>query len=205
MTKLDRLVRLAKLQQAGKPLTIRRMSELCGVSERTVYRYLNTLTDLDVEDTFRRKQLSGLVKRLAQFDLTADDLELVSQAFSESSLAEYPCFRRRFRRVGEALSIVVSATGGKRKPRLIHRVGRFSPLGRAAGSKTVQRFLDAAARGRSMHVRNWQGRTSTRLLPVGLLSGGGELSLEFLDVETGRKHTIKLRDLNSAKLARERS
>jgi len=48
LPKLERLVKLAQLAREQGTLTVREMSEVCGISQRTVYRYLKTLRRFDL-------------------------------------------------------------------------------------------------------------------------------------------------------------
>lgn len=204
MAKLDRLVRLAKLRRRGRPLTIRKMSEACRVSERTIYRYLNTLGDIDVEGSFRKPARGALAAQLRPLALTVDDLELAEYAFQECVISGCPCLRRRLRKVSRALAIIVDQAGVVAESRFVHRKRRPLQSWPASLGRGVEKFLKAGGEGRLVDVCTRLSGTKLRLSPVRLVIDEGDVTLEFVDPVDEKLVSMKVHEIAGIRLVRHK-
>jgi hypothetical protein len=204
MAKLERLVRLARLRRLGKPMTVRKLSEACRVSERTIYRYLNTLGDLDVESSFRKPPRGKLAAQLARLELTVDDLELAEYAFRECSVWRYPSLRRRLRKLSQVVAIAVDQTGVGPGTRLLRRKQHFGPARPVAGERVVEKFLKAAGEGRLVDVCATGSPAKVRLRPAQVVIDGGEVILQLVDPANDKSILIRGEEVDSIRMARSR-
>ncbi len=95
MSKTDRLLQLLKLIRSDQSITVRQMSRACKVSHRTIYRYLNTLADLDLV----APSGSGLTRHGLSACLDVDDLQLVLFCLNANPLVCHRYFANRLRSI----------------------------------------------------------------------------------------------------------
>jgi hypothetical protein len=202
MQKLERLIELARLKQGGEEMTVREMSQVCGVSQRTLYRYLKTLSRID--------PLAGLApqpdsrKREARKRvLSGDEANLLRYALENNPLAGYPHFVGRFRTMGRKLGL-----GRSRAAR--GEVYQFKPVIRTqvapAADSMLDRFGKACVERRPVMIQT-RGRTgrSQTVWPRGILVKSDLVCILVAATERGRSRELKLNRIDKITVCRRRS
>ncbi len=188
MSKLERLIALAKLKRSGRSMTVREMSETCGVSQRTLYRYLNALTTLDS----LAKLASKSTKKRARSDsdgLTGDEASLIRYALDHNPLAAYPHFARRFRSLGRKLN---RARGGSSGGQIYQfKPARVSPVAATIDS-LVDRYGKACVEGApvEIHLRGRKSKVRT-MWPRGIKVTGNRVHFLASSTRKGRSEELK--------------
>ena len=195
MPKLERLITLAKMKQGGKQMTVREMSQACGVSQRTLYRYLNTLTELD--------PLAELESQSDSTRLSAEEINLLRYALDHNPLAEYPHFARLFRDVGRKLGFRQNSLNSA-------EVYQFKPVRPSRTIPAVNRWLDRFIKAYVEHCPvkiELQGRRSEihTMWPCGVLIRGDRVSLLLAKTEQGWPQEFELGRIRKLEICRGHS
>lgn len=199
MSKLERLIALAKLKQSGKSMTVREMSETCGVSQRTLYRYLNALTTLDSLAQLASKSTKTR-SRPDSNGLTGDEAGLVRYALNHNPLAAYPHFARRFKNLGRKLN---RASGGSSNG----QVYQFKPVRLTPVVSTVDALVDrfgkACVDGKpvDIHLRGRKSKART-MWPRGIRVTGNKVCFLASSTEKGRSEELKLDNIRKIERSR---
>lgn len=182
MPKLERLITLARMKQGGKQMTVREMSQACGVSQRTLYRYLNTLTELD--------PLAELESQSGSPYLSAEETNLLRYALDQNPLVGYPHFARLFRGVGRKLGLRQNSLNST-------EVYQFKPVRPfrtiPAVSCWLDRFVKACVEHRPVKTEFQSRRSEVRAMwPCGVLVRGERVSLLLAKTEQGQPQEYEL-------------
>ena len=96
MTKAERLIFLVKVIKSRKVVTVPEMSRVVGVSQRTVYRDLATLSRMSIPIHFDNGYRLSHRTELPFAEMSDDDLQLLRFCLRRNPLAGYPYFMERF-------------------------------------------------------------------------------------------------------------
>lgn len=105
MLKSERLFFLAQLVKNRAPITIKQMSQECGVCERTLYRDINSLSELNVP-IFHDPGKGYRLARNIEFrfgEIRSDEAELILFCLYHNPLNKSPFFKRRLMLLKEVL------------------------------------------------------------------------------------------------------
>ena len=199
MSKIDRLIALVRLKQGGKKMTVREMSKVCGVSQRTLYRYLNTLSKLDLlaelaPFSSRRTVRSDSIR------LSADETNLLRYALENNPLAAYSHFGGYFRRLRRKLGL-------NRGRSAKCEVYQFKAVRSSGAVPAIDSLLDVCAKAcaeeRPVKIR-FRGRGSqVRMVwPRGILVKGDRMSMHVVGSEQGRPQELELSRIHKVDLCR---
>ena len=195
MPKLERLVELSRLRRNREVVTVREMSEACGVSQRTIYRYLNTLSELNIPAELRKSPRRSPVNRSG---LNQDDLTLARYALENNPLVQYRYFARRLARIDRVLPAASPGTG---RPAVIALVDTGKTGRRKTnsdGDQIVERFARAREEGKAVKLRvRGRGSVERVLLPEMIRLNGARIALGLIDPENGRNFQVDLGEVRS--------
>lgn len=111
MTKSERLWYLVNMIRDRGVMLVREMTQECGVSQRTIYRDLNSLAKMNIpvyyEDGYRLREDA----RLPLMQLSPTEAQLIRYSLRSNPLTEHPALRERFREIEQK----VVTTNGLRK------------------------------------------------------------------------------------------
>ncbi|MBU0984593.1 MAG: HTH domain-containing protein [candidate division Zixibacteria bacterium] len=106
MAKTERLMKLIGLIRNRNVVSVAEMSEACGVSQRTIYRYLNTLTRMDIPLTaLEGGGVQMTDETAADSGLTSEDMEILSFCLQNNPLARYDYFAHRLDRIQDSIGL----------------------------------------------------------------------------------------------------
>jgi predicted DNA-binding transcriptional regulator AlpA len=108
MSKLERLLKLAEMSREHRTGTVREMSRLCGVSQRTIFRDLKTLATLNLPDDLRLGARRSMGEHLARV-LDADERSLLSFVLDHNPLVEIDHLAPRLEQIRAKLGIAGSS------------------------------------------------------------------------------------------------
>jgi predicted DNA-binding transcriptional regulator AlpA len=141
LPKLERLLKLAQLTREQRAGTVREMSQVCGVSQRTIFRYLNTLSSLNLPDELRagtRKAAGESFSRV----IDRDDQCLLCFALDHNPLVQYNYLAGRLDEIKRILSGGRLPGGGVLKGSVIEVESSPGPRKKTRRSHTVD-FYDS--------------------------------------------------------------
>lgn len=205
MAKLERMVKLARLKEEGADLTVRQMSQICGVSQRTIFRYLNTLDDMDLPGEMSRR-IGVRRKAVGTEKLDADDISLVLYLLATNSIVAYPFFRRRLQKVRKHLKAIWSSVATE-SPSDLFQI----KTGQPAREKTDQnRFLERFVKARSGSRQVKMGASGLKnsplvLKPRGIKIVGQQILLVLVDPTRGQTLEIGLNRVHQLEICRASS
>ncbi len=103
MAKVERLMQLVSLIRNRQVVSVRDMADACEVSQRTIYRYLNTLSRLDMpsypSDIGGTASGTGGITKGCDID----DKEIVAYCLGHNPLMKYPFFVERLGRIRQKI------------------------------------------------------------------------------------------------------
>lgn len=153
MSKAERLMHLINLIRQRGPVLVSEMAGECGVTPRTIYRDVNSLSKLNFpvyyDNGYRFAQDVGFpVTRL-----TEKDVELICFCLCSHPLCRNPFFQSRFRFIERKLR-----AKSRRRSRIgsdnLFWFGRgHSPAHSARDTNLIARFVKAIGERRQVHVR----------------------------------------------------
>lgn len=158
MPKLERLVKLLRLTRGREVATVREMSQACGVSQRTIYRYLRTLSQLGLPEELESDRWSSISWR-GRTELDPDDWCLLSYVIDHNPLADQAFFSARLAGIRKRLRPRWCSAEGYRAGRWLEVVPQKKKSTRLAGNNLLGRYVDACKRSRRVRLR-LRGRKS---------------------------------------------
>lgn len=177
MPKLERLLQLARLIKERRVVSVEEMRLACGVSDRTIYRYLNVLGRLDLLSPGRERTTASRSGGTRGNSLRATDLELLSFVLAHNPLVGFRYFGRRLDTVKTFLEELIGPLPASSAISITERGGSIKP-----GGSQAEAVLDAffQARAVSAKVRlKLKGRRGPGKVykPRGIEISGPRLSL----------------------------
>ncbi len=169
MTKSERLMYLISLMRNRRVMAVAEMSGLTGVSQRTIYRDMASLSRMNVpvyyDNGYRLARDTGV----PLMGLGDDDIELVCICLRNNVLTEFPYFARRFRVIEQKLI-------EKLRKRNCSEPGRVLVLDKSseipsatAESRIIERFLRAIFENRRVSLVARAGRSiPDQFIPVAI-------------------------------------
>jgi len=150
--KLERLVKLVRLTRGREVKTVREMSQACGVSQRTIYRYLDTLSRLRLPEELETDRWASASRR-GQTKLDPDDWCLLSYVIDHNVLADQAFFSARLAGIRKRLRPRLCPAGGYQTGRWLEVVPQKKKSTRTAGKDLLGRYVDACKSSRRVRLR----------------------------------------------------
>jgi hypothetical protein len=203
MPKVERLVKLARLTREREAVSIREMSEACGVSQRTIYRYLNTLSGLDFNSNLGRLSTSmGEIDREAE-GWSREDVCLLCYVLQNNPLTAYPFFRKRLKKLRRTL-LAERAKGSLRGSNDLVTFARSGSGGSdVKTSKLLEKFERARKRRSEVELQlTGRRRKPLRLRPLAIKVAGSRVFVEFSVPDQRKRFEIDIRQVRSLRLLR---
>jgi len=179
VSKVERIIKLLDLLGRRSEMTIREMSRACGVSTRTIYRYLNTLSSLDLPSRFGHvlENTSGTDQVLG---LERDDFELIVFCLGHNLLVRYPYFAQKFERIKKAL-LEVADSGPESSISILKADTAVQTPISDEHSQYLDSFTQAIQDSKSVRLRTWSEAAPRSVQPNAIRLGrhGPVLIVEF--------------------------
>jgi hypothetical protein len=197
MAKLERLLELARMARDRRVKNVREMSRVCGVSQRTIYRYLNTLAEVDVPNDLLMKPEQGKGGQPSEA-LDADDRCLIRYSLDHNPLVMRAFFANRFERLRRLLAPVANRTGRRLRGRSLE-VGLPRQSSNAnSEDKLLAAFERALVLKKSVKVMTHQSENRSLVLRPDIIKlTNGAIDLRFKDSASGKLVRISLDEISS--------
>ncbi len=200
MAKLERLLALARMTKDRRVTNIREMSRVCGVSQRTVYRYLNTLADVSLTDSLLSGAESG-ISTIGKDALSADDRCLIRYALDHNPLSGQSFFAGRFGRLGLTLAPTGNPTGRRLRGQVFEVALKKAAPSKSPCDRWLTLFEQARLSGKMLKVvTRTTGVGHVLLSPNAIKLKGEEVQLRFKDPATGRFTRLRLDQIVSIRI-----
>jgi predicted DNA-binding transcriptional regulator AlpA len=178
LPKLERLLKLAQMTCEQRAGTVREMSQACGVSQRTIFRYLNTLSSLNVPDELRvGKRMSSGESESREID--RDDQCLLCFALDHNPLVQYQYLASRLGRIKRILSGGRLPGGGILQGSVIEVETSPRPRKKTAGDRILSAFMAACQSGDYLLVKVRGSDREATLRPHAIKIQSTGISLSF--------------------------
>jgi predicted DNA-binding transcriptional regulator AlpA len=205
MPKVERLVKLARLTRDREAVSIREMSEACGVSQRTIYRYLNTLSGLDFTGSLPKSAGRGAGSGRTPAEWRAEDLCLLCYVLQNNPLTTYPFFRKRLKRVRQSLLATAKEALQSGSDGVVQYARSGSGALNPAASKILDRFEKARLKSALVELQlNGRRRKPLNLRPKAIRIAGATVFLEFAVPNQRKMFRIDLKQVKSLAVSRRR-
>jgi hypothetical protein len=197
MPKLERLLELARMTRNRGVRNIREMSRTCGVSQRTIYRYLNTLSAVDVPRVLQNgDERAGRAAPAAGLD--ADDRCLIRHLLDHNPLVHESYFVPRLDRLRQLLAPSPSSAGRRLRGRVLEVSLARSSRRQSRGDGRLEMFTRACLRGWNLSVVTRTGRgLAVTLRPEAVRLSDQAIQFRFRNLATGRMIRLDLDDILS--------
>ncbi|MEE8577240.1 MAG: HTH domain-containing protein, partial [candidate division Zixibacteria bacterium] len=161
MTKSERLLHLIELLRRNQPMSLSELCAACRVSQRTMYRDIQSLSRLNVpvyfKDGYCLRDGTGAIKD----ELSADDIELIFFSMRNCLLAEYPYFDKKFKAIEQVFQSQLPKTAAD-SSRLFIGKRNCIEAGNHRHSDVLDRFFQAVRYQRMISFRSDADGTRNR-------------------------------------------
>jgi predicted DNA-binding transcriptional regulator AlpA len=200
MAKVERVMQLIGLMRNRQVVSVNEMAQACGVSQRTIYRYLNTLNRLDVPTNY--PQASDAKSNGSPAGLDRDDLEMVDFCLSHNSLTKYPYFAERLGRIRRVFDRQRGALDEGQN--LIRSEATGGETLATHESDMLERFTRARTGAKLIEIRTTDAPDeAVTYRPKAIRITGSGASLMVTDPESGEVEIIDLSRVASLTVAAE--
>lgn len=176
MTKAERLLYLINLIRSSRTLTSKQLAKRCGVSERTIFRDINSLASARFPIYYDRgyKFLEGAF--LPTLNMTEEELSAIKFAFEFSPMRSNSSIVQLGRSIQSKLETVRRKPESERSIRLSHAATGGSDSGNGANKflETCRLLNVAIAQRKALKIRykkNGNHTGETLIEPLALLQG----------------------------------
>jgi|GEM_PF-2420956 len=187
---------LARLIRDRSNVTIDEMSKECGVSERTVYRYLNTLAELDIPGGYLVEPGNEGGEKNLFSRLGDDDLDIIAYCLGHNPLVRYSYIAKRLGQIRRKVLRIRSKLPESRSSSVLQIADVPERATNPRESEMVEVFATAkvkssvvliSTQGLSQKLRPYQ--------PVAIKVTRDGLRLVVRDCRSRRKKEIELVDV----------
>ena len=191
MSKTERLMAVLGLVRDHGPVTLTTIANKCGISPRTVYRYIESLQNLNYPVYYDNGYCLRKEVSLPQTDLSPDEIALIRFCLRNNPFLGDNYFVRHFERIDRKLGRRIDHTSEKGS--VVFETGRESITaeGKKSGDPLLERFTDAIVRRKQ--VRLVQDSLTDRPLivtPVSIRLRRGHVELVVRDGGSARTRII---------------
>lgn len=178
------------------------MSQACGVSQRTIFRYLNTLSSLNMPEELRvgKPILPG---ESGSREIDRDDQCLLCYALDHNPLVQYQYLASRLDRIKRILCGGRLPGGGVLQGSVIEVETSPGPRKKTAGDRILSTFVRACQSGDHLIVKVQGSDRETILLPHAIKIQSKGISLNFRVPSRRRYVAHNLSSITSVRLVRK--
>ena len=185
MTKSERLMHVIELMRRPDGVSVEELQKTFKVSERTVFRDLSFLAQLNVPVYFDGAYHVAEKFSLRSAGMDYVDVEILLHSLACSPLMEYPAVAERCREVMSRLRQYQPPAARKEYRRLISGREKQPSQARQPDSEMLRIFLDAVSRRRMIKVTTSRSRRPGLYVPMGIRFDGNQ-PVMMVSGKTGR-------------------
>jgi len=204
MSRLGRLLKLAEMSREHRAGTVKEMSRLCGVSQRTIFRYLKTLSKLNLPKELRTgtQKSCGCAKAGA---LDPDERCLLSFVLDHNPLIRNEYLARRLERIKAKLGDKITAENRALRRNLIE-VDACPEVRKETSEDSITSVFASACKSNSRLLVKVRGKaTELALVPHSIIIQNNGIRLLFSVPSRGEQVTYDLSSVESIRQLKQES
>ncbi|HHI02722.1 MAG: hypothetical protein DRP51_05785 [Candidatus Zixiibacteriota bacterium] len=195
MARLERLLYLVNLFKVREKVTLQELVAESGVSKRTVYRDLETLSRMNVPIRYDNGyHLAGDVS-LPTFNFTDEEKELIGCSLRCSPLARLPRFRDIINNIEKK---ILATSDNKDRDSLnnyLQSAQNKTSVFSGKKSAILDHFIKSLMSREPLMIFLKNGEIMNGLLPKSLIIGKNSWELVLNEQDDGTVHNISLKDI----------
>ncbi len=206
MTKLERLLHLVNLFKVKEKITLNELIAESGVSKRTIYRDLETLSKMNVPIEYDNGyHLAGEVS-LPTFNFTDEEKELIGCSLKCSPLMRLPRFRDMIRDIERKILVTSESNNKESLNSYLH--GKLDETDVFVGNESIiiDCFIKSLESGEPLRLLLKNGESLVDLIPKSMSIRVDGWDLALYEQDDGKIYFISLSDISrmeSVKMAQE--
>ncbi len=153
MARPERLIQLINLLKDRPVVTVREMSQVCGVSDRTIYRDLRTLKRMNIPTYYDGGYRLDRDRDFPLADLGTNELELIRYSLRNNPLVNYIFFRDKFNLIEKKIQDRARGKPGQDNKNLFLLEKLDDKVASVAGSDILNRFTRAIVTNHKVMIR----------------------------------------------------
>ncbi|MDH4157098.1 MAG: DeoR family transcriptional regulator [candidate division Zixibacteria bacterium] len=194
MTKAERLIYLVNMIKNRGSVLVKDMAAECGVSDRTIYRDLNSLSRMNIPVYYQNGYRLMRDTDVPFMDLSLEDMQLIRYCLRNNPLYGDPFFKGRFRIIDQKMLEKEKAHKKNGEGDFFIFDARTEPMEQKRGTEILSRFLMAVFERRKIAVRAGADNNPETVYvplavrvrgnrPILILADNNKLSAVELDVD----------------------
>jgi len=199
MPKFERILMLARMTRGVRSGTVKEMSRACGVSQRTIFRYLKTLATIDFDEELQvdhRNAPRGYPGR----EIDDDDRCLLCFALDHNPLVRFEYLANRLARIKTRLGVVQKSRRRALRGGFLE-VDAFPDSGnKTSGDRILSAFAAAFHSADKLSVRVRGSQQAVLLDPLAIRIRNKGVALRFRAIPKGRPVTYDLSSITSTRI-----
>jgi len=202
MSRLERLLKLAEMSREHRAGTVKEMSRLCGVSQRTIFRYLKTLSKLNLPKELRTgtQKSCGCAKAGA---LDPDERCLLSFVLDHNLLIRNKYLAWRLKCIKSKLGDLITAEDRKPNGQIVEVDPTPKMRKRIRGDCLTTIFLSACKSNSPLSVKVRGNGGELALVPHSIRIQSTRIRLSFREPSSGDLVMIKQGSIESLRLLKQ--
>lgn len=204
MTKTERLWSLVSYIRENRAVSVTEMADHFKVSQRTIYRDLNTLSRMNVpiyfEDGFRLDSTYNVNCA----DLSADEMELIMFCLDHNPLVGEPYFDERFAAIKDLLKRVRKGPEHVEVERLIVGDGQARAASHPDGREALKTFFEAVLKRHKIRVNVLHSWQEGLYIPLSLNVRSDGIRLVVARSQSSRPQEFALSAVTQVSMASEK-
>lgn len=206
MSRLERLLNLVNLFKVRDKITLNELIDECGVSKRTIYRDLETLSKMNVPIKYDNGyHLAGQVS-LPTFNFTDEEKELIGCSLKCSPLRRFPRFRDSIKGIERKILVTTGTTKRESLNSYLFGVLDETDIFTVDESFIIECFIKSLESGKPLELSLKNGKSLTGMIPKSLNIRKTGWDLAFYKEGDGTIYFISLCEismLESVRISRE--
>ena len=157
MTKAERLMYLVNMIRNRGAVLVSEMANECGVTPRTIYRDMNSLTRLNFPLYYQHGYRLARDTGFPYAGPDAEDMEFICYSLRNNPLSKHPYFKRRFRVVEQKIRATTGTVRGAARATFFVFDKTYDPIQDNRESGIIARFLKAIQERRKIILTSVDG------------------------------------------------
>ncbi len=204
MTKAERLIYLVNMIKNRGSALVKDMAAECGVSDRTIYRDINSLSRMNIPIYYQNGYRLMRDTDVPFMDLSPEDMELIRYALRNNPLHENPFFKTRFRMIDQKMLEKEKVHKKNGEADFFIFDARTEPAEQTHGAGILSRFLMAVFERRKIAVRAGDGSNpETIFVPLAVRVRDNRPSLILADNDKPSTTEVDVEDIRDMRLTDE--
>lgn len=201
MTKAERLLFIVNLFRVRKVVSLNELAEECGVSNRTIYRDLLSLSELNIPVYFDNGyRLAGEIS-IPPLNFTEDEQEIITFSLKHSPLAKSSHFRDRLKNIELKILSAVPERCRSRSGNLIQCSEEYADSFSEEKNAIIRDFFKALIGRKTVSVKlRSKEKIFNGLCPVSIQIKGKLWRLSMTDILRSKTINVPIEKIESLRI-----